>query len=376
MRNKRLIAVFIIILILLLVIIYAGLIIQERMKYAITNAVFVESDNLTYLSFKRVGGKLKKIYKKEGDKIKRGEVLAELDKTDYLIELKSVENKIKSLQEKKKALEIKKEQVNKEVGINISISKLNLKNLDENISSLNADIKALDRQIKQLEKDEKRFKRLLKKELIPLKRYEDVKTKLDILRLKRLSAIKKLDALKIKRKILEENINIVLTKRLSVNQLDKEIKSLDATIKALNDKKKDIELKISYTELKSPIDGVIAKKFRSVGEVVSSGMPVFAVVPKNSIYILVLLEEGKLKGVKIGNRAYIKIDAFPDKEYIGIVEEINPTTASKFALVPRDITAGEFTKVEQRIPVKIKIVKGDISILKVGMGGEVKIERK
>ncbi len=376
MKNKKVLAVSIIVLIIVIILIYGGFIFYERIKYAITDAVFVESDNLTYLSFKRVGGKIKSVLKDEGDFIKKGEILAKLEDKDYLVELNSIKNKILSLYEKKKALEIRREQVKREVEININISRLNLQNLEKNISSLEAKVKALDREITQLERDEKRFKRLLEKELISKKKYEDIKTRLDVLKFNRLSVIQKLEALKVKKEVLKKSIDIAISKKLTVEELDKEIKSLEANIKALEDKKKDVELKINYTKLKSPVDGVIAKKFRSVGEVVASGMPIFAVIPKNSLYILVLLEEGKLRGIKVGNKAYIKIDAFPDREYIGVVEEINPSTASKFALVPRDITAGEFTKVEQRIPVKIKIIKGDTSILRVGMGGEIKIERK
>ena len=60
----------------------------------------------------------------------------------------------------------------------------------------------------------------------------------------------------------------------------------------------------------------------------------------------------------------------------GVVEEISPASAATFALVPRDISAGEFTKVVQRIPVKIRIKKGNLSLLRVGMGGRVEIKRE
>ncbi|WP_343123071.1 HlyD family efflux transporter periplasmic adaptor subunit [Persephonella sp. KM09-Lau-8] len=158
--------------------------------------------------------------------------------------------------------------------------------------------------------------------------------------------------------------------------MKKNIESLQNKILALQQQKKDLENLISYTKLVSPYNGKIAKKFVSEGEVVPAGRPIYAIVPDNSLYILVLLEETKLEGIKIGSKAIIHIDAYPDKEYEGEVFEINPATAAKFALVPRDVTAGEFTKVAQRIPVKIKITKGDISVLKVGLGGEVEIKRE
>jgi membrane fusion protein (multidrug efflux system) len=110
--------------------------------------------------------------------------------------------------------------------------------------------------------------------------------------------------------------------------------------------------------------------------VVNPGMPVYALIDPKDIYILVLLEETKLKGVEVGCPAYIKIDAYPHMKYKGVVKEILPASAAKFALVPRDISAGEFTKVVQRMQVKVKITEGDTSKLVVGMGGEIEIKRK
>ena len=72
----------------------------------------------------------------------------------------------------------------------------------------------------------------------------------------------------------------------------------------------------------------------------------------------------------------LTLDAYPDKEFTGVVREVMPASAATFALVPRDISAGEFTKVAQRIPVRIEITGGDRSLLRVGLGGEVEIKRQ
>ncbi len=88
-----------------------------------------------------------------------------------------------------------------------------------------------------------------------------------------------------------------------------------------------------------------------------------------------LLEEDKLKGVKVGNKVIFRPDAFKNAEFVGKVIEISPASAATFALVPRDVSAGEFTKVVQRIPVKIELIEGPIELLRVGIGGSVKIER-
>ena len=114
----------------------------------------------------------------------------------------------------------------------------------------------------------------------------------------------------------------------------------------------------------------------SEGEVVRPGQFVYAIYDPGDIYVLVFLEETKLGGVEEGAKVRIKIDAYPREEFWGVVESIGRSTASKFALIPRDVTAGEFTKVAQRIPVKVKVVKGRTELLRVGVSGEVEIEKK
>ncbi|MFH1990803.1 MAG: HlyD family secretion protein [Pseudomonadota bacterium] len=95
-----------------------------------------------------------------------------------------------------------------------------------------------------------------------------------------------------------------------------------------------------------------------------------------SLYFVALLEENKLKGVTPGNAVTIRVDAYPNQKYKGVVSQVLPASAATFALAPRDISAGEFTKVAQRIPVRIDITDGDISVLQVGLSGEVEIRRK
>ena len=103
---------------------------------------------------------------------------------------------------------------------------------------------------------------------------------------------------------------------------------------------------------------------------------VYSLVDPGDIHVVALLEEQKLAGVVPAAPVQITIDAYPGEAYEGVVESILPTSAATFALAPRDISAGEFTKVAQRIPVRIRITAGDTARLRVGMGGEVEIRRQ
>ncbi|WP_293445843.1 HlyD family secretion protein [Persephonella sp.] len=373
MKNRIGIVVVVILVVIFSVIAFRW--IKHRMEYAITDAVFVESDSMANLSFYRVKGKIIKLYKKEGDYVKKGEIIAKIDDTDYRLKLQQLRKQIESLKFKEIALKDKLEKIKKQIRIKIDTSILTKKQIKASIEALRSQLEQVNSQLSLAKKDEERFSDLLKKELIPHRKYDVVKTNLDVLKYKKDYILKKLKELEIGLQKAEEGIKLAKSEEKTVKELENQIKSLSKNIQSLQKKEEDILNLISYTSLKSPYNGQIAKKFVSEGEVIRAGIPVYSVVPENSLYILVLLEETKLEGVKVGNKVNIKIDAYPDLKFRGVVEEINPATAAKFALVPRDVTAGEFTKVAQRIPVKVKITEGDISLLRVGLGGEVEIEK-
>lgn len=216
----------------------------------------------------------------------------------------------------------------------------------------------------------------MEKGLVPKAKYEEINTQLKVLLEQRKAIEKSISELEVSKAKSKESVELVKTQGQVSKEIQDQISALENKILALTKQKEDLENQIKYTELKSPYNGIIAKKYVSIGDIVKAGQPVYAIVKENSFYIKVLLEETKLSGVKVGNKAYIKLDAYPDKTFEGEVESIDIASAAKFALVPRDISSGEFTKLAQRIPVKIRITKGDISLLRVGLGGEVEIEKK
>jgi len=332
-----------------------------RRKHVVSNAVFVESETFAKVAFKGVSGRIVKTYKEEGDWVEEGELLAKMEDEDYRIKLKGVEHEIKALEERLKALLLKKERVEKETLVREESLKVEEKRLKEKV-------KAFEVKVRRLERDYGRFKRLYEKGVVPARKYEEVETAL-------LSAKRELEALRLALKELEKKRELVKVGGKVVKEIEKEAKALKEKLSALKKKREELLRLLSYTELRSPMKGFVVKKFLKEGELARPGQFVYAVFNPEGVYVLVLLDERKLKGVKVGNKVKIKIDAYPDEEYEGVVKEINKAVASKFAIIPRDVTAGEFTKVAQRVPIKIEITKGDKSKLVLGMGGEVAIEK-
>ena len=363
-----------VLLILLLVVSAFGLykyIVFTR-NYATSNAVFVKSDSLTYLSF-NLPGKIEKIYVKEGDEVKKGELLSKLDIKKLELQKQSLINSITSLSEKIKATVIQKEKLNSDINDNISLIKENIEKLKKTIESKKHSIKAEEYRLEKLKNDFLRFKNLYKKNKISKEKYESVKTAYLALSEKIKADKKILSSIQNDLNILHIKLNMANNSFKEIKRLEKMIVSMKESKRALLQNLKVIEKNIKDSFIYAPFDGKIAKKFASSKEVVGAGKKVLSIVNSNDLYVLDLLEETKMKGIKPGCRVKIHIDAF-DKDFDGYVSKILPASAATFALVPRDISSGEFTKLAQRFYVRIKFKKVPKGVL-VGMSGEVEIRR-
>ncbi len=133
---------------------------------------------------------------------------------------------------------------------------------------------------------------------------------------------------------------------------------------------------LDHTTVYAPRDGMIAKRWILAGDVVHLGQPLFQLNELNNVWITAFLEETKLEHVKVGSPVKIHIDCYHDREFTGHVWVIKASAASKFALIPPNNATGNFTKVVQRIPVKIHLdipKTKDPLYLFPGMSCEVKI---
>ena len=374
--DKRKATIFVLALMMLFIIVYGILMIKHRLDYAITDAVFVDTENINNVGFQRVSGKIVLMTKKEGEWVKKGEVLAKIDSRTYELIVRELKAKIAAKENKREKLRIKLKKTIQLLDTQERIAKDKVKEIQKEIESLRNKIASLDAQIAQLKRDTRRYKNLYKQGAVAKRRYEVIYTELISKKRQKDALVKKLFALKEQLSIAKKEVLVVKIRRKDIDELRKEIKAITKEISSLNEQLKNAKLNLRYCTLLSPINGRVAKKYRSIGDVVGPGTPVYALIDPKDIYILVLLEETKLKGVEPGCPANIKIDAYPDLHYKGVVKEILPASAAKFALVPRDISAGEFTKVVQRMQVKVRITEGDISKLVVGMGGEIEIKRR
>jgi membrane fusion protein (multidrug efflux system) len=138
------------------------------------------------------------------------------------------------------------------------------------------------------------------------------------------------------------------------------------------------ELNLGYTTITAPIDGTVGARSLRTGQYVQAGTQLMAVVPLQSVYVVANFKETQLANVKTGQAVEIAVDGLPGITVKGKVDSLSPASGLEFALLPPDNATGNFTKIVQRIPVKI-VLDVDPSLsgrLRPGMSAEPVIDTK
>jgi membrane fusion protein (multidrug efflux system) len=154
--------------------------------------------------------------------------------------------------------------------------------------------------------------------------------------------------------------NAALTTALKqVDLLKAEVAQAQATLAHDEAVQHQAELNLSYTAIVSPVDGVVGNRTLRVGQYVQAGTQLMSVVPIAGTYIVANYKETQLTDVRPGQKVEVDVDMFPGTTVTGHVDSIAPASGQEFALLPPDNATGNFTKVVQRIPVKIVLDAGN-----------------
>ncbi len=134
---------------------------------------------------------------------------------------------------------------------------------------------------------------------------------------------------------------------------------------------------LADTRIVASIDGMVSQKTLEPGQFMQPGQPMMNLVAQDNVWVVANLKETEIAGVLIGNTVTFSIDAYPGETWAGRVESISPATGSKFTLLPPDNATGNFTKVVQRLPVRIHVSPGQHKDmpLRAGMSAVVTISK-
>jgi membrane fusion protein (multidrug efflux system) len=138
------------------------------------------------------------------------------------------------------------------------------------------------------------------------------------------------------------------------------------------------KLNLENTKIRAPVDGAIAKKSLELGQLAAPGVPLIGFVGDSERWVIANFKETEIEGVKVGSPVSVDVDAIGGKTYKGTVTSLSAATGATFTLLPPDNATGNFTKVVQRVPVKIKLENlgpDDLELLRAGLSAYVKVKK-
>jgi membrane fusion protein (multidrug efflux system) len=154
------------------------------------------------------------------------------------------------------------------------------------------------------------------------------------------------------------------------------VRGADARLAAAEAARENARLQLSYAYVTAPTDGIVAKRSAEPGALVQVGQNLMSLVPEQDVWVTANLKETQLAKVRVGDSVEFTVDAYPGRQFVGKVESLSPATGARFALLPPDNATGNFTKVVQRVPVRIAVDQSadPAHPLRPGMSVEVDIE--
>ena len=161
----------------------------------------------------------------------------------------------------------------------------------------------------------------------------------------------------------------LLATRQQVGILQADLEKAKAALAQARTVQAGADLKLSYTRITAPVSGVIGQKAVRIGAFVNTGQPLLAIVPLDDLYITGNFRETQLARVQPGQRVHIEVDALPGEELNGVVESLAPASGVSYSAIAPHNATGNFTKIVQRLPVRIRIEPNQAAAarLKVGM---------
>lgn len=291
---------------------------------------FIESTDNAYISADitiiapKVTGYISSMAVADNQQVKAGIVLFEIDASDYRAKANQAEA---AVQARRAALEVIERQ--------IATQQSAIAEAEAQLRSTRADQQRTD-------EDLKRYRQLAAASFVSNQKLELAQAE----QRKARAAVDRAEAAR----ALEQNQIAVL--RANREQAVAQIAQAEADLAAAH-------LDLENTVIRAPVDGVVGNRTGQVGQYVKPGTQIMAIVPTDEIFVVANFKETQLRGMKPGQPAALKVDAFPDHVLHGHIDSFAPASGAKFSLLPPDNATGNFTKIVQRVPVKLRIDAGN-----------------
>ncbi|MBB3457706.1 membrane fusion protein (multidrug efflux system) [Rhizobium sp. BK313] len=170
----------------------------------------------------------------------------------------------------------------------------------------------------------------------------------------------------------------IASAQANINLLQAQRRQAESTIKGLEAARDKAARDLSFTVLKAPYDGVVGNRSVQEGDLVSPGQKLMAIVPTSQLYIDANFKETQIQHLVPGSKVNVHVDAYSDHPIVGTVTSISPASGSVFSLLPPENATGNFTKVVQRVPVRIALPQDalDSGRLRAGLSVVVDVDTR
>ncbi|KKO89010.1 multidrug transporter [Sphingobacterium sp. Ag1] len=314
------------------IIIWAAVYFFEGYRYEQTNDAQIDA----YLSpiNAKVGGYIRKIYYKDNQQVKKGDTLVVIEQDEYGLKRDAASAELMSAQAKLPILAASEETQVKSIAV------------------IKAQLEGAKARLNQQQKEFDRYKNLLADESTTQQKFDNISATLSITQ-------SDYDQTKASLHVAESKLNDF---RVQHNAIEAEIKIKEALLKRQ-------ELDIRYAVITAPFDGQIGKKTIQAGQLIQPGQTLaFLVNRAEEKWVMANFKETQIGKFKIGQAVSIEVDAFPNEKFKGTIESLSPTTGSRYSLLPPDNATGNFVKIIQRIPVRIKLIDTPERLTKLSAG--------
>jgi membrane fusion protein (multidrug efflux system) len=356
-------------------------------SYESTDDAQIDGD--IYAVTSRIAGTIKAVYVQDNEEVKAGQLLVELDPRDYDI---SVEQARAALNESRSLVAVARPSVpitsvTTETTLatsatDIAAARAAVAGAQRDYESAVADIRRAEADLVKARADLERYKQLIAKDEISRQQYDTAEAAANSaaanVDAKRANAEADARAIEEAQARLEQSqtrqIEAQTNRPQQIAIQNATVQSRQATAQRQQTLVAQALLELSYTKILAPVDGVIGKKNAQSGQHVSAGQQLMADVPLNHLWVTANFKETQLKRMREGQRATIHVDAY-DRDYEGSVESMAGASGARFSLLPPENATGNYVKVVQRVPVRIRINEGQDPnhLLRPGMSADPKV---
>lgn len=285
----------------------------------------------------RVGGYVDTILFEDNQHVEAGQVLIKLDSRDFEIRLEQ------ALASQRGA------------SATVGVSQSQISSTSASSSTARANVEAAKVRFWKANKDYARYANLVKEGAVTQQQFDQAKAERD--------------ASKATLEAAEDQF------KAASAQVGTTRSQLQVSNTGVDQKQSDVDyarLQLSYTVIKAPVSGIISRKSVQKGQLVQAGQTLFSIVNDNSTYVTANFKETQLNNLHEGEKVNVVVDAYPDEKVEGEIYNFSPATGAKFSLLPPDNATGNYVKVVQRVPVKIKIKANKELLAKLRPGMSVK----